>query len=135
MSDQWDTVDYSYTDERIYEEVTLGQLMDACIDNPMLNVVFVGTSRKTVGELHSWRGSYDIPAISYEDGEKTGAQVYTELKEALKHKHYGYKGGEYNYREHEKPYVSRRGSCEEFMIVKIDVVGSDLVLYTKIVPY
>lgn len=124
-----------YNDCERTQFFTIGDLIQACIDNPNLPVRFLET-QYTVGELGSWRGSYDIPAITYDScTDKLGYQVATELKVSLKEKHCGYKGGEYIYHAEEEFYVSRYGYCEEYKVVKAVVEGGFLVLYTKKDPY
>lgn len=114
---------------------TLGDIIDVCDAHPDLEVYFVGTSY-TVGDLHSWRGSYSFPALDYErtevkDSYKTGRQIAETLREQLKQIHYGYKGGEYTFREYDVPYIAEYGSCgHEISICSHEVNGNFLVLNT-----
>ena len=125
----------TYNDGERTSFFTIGDLIQACIDNPNVPVRFLET-QYTVGELISWRGSYDIPCITYDSGkDKLGYEVASELEAALKEKHYGYKGGEYIYYDNDEFYVSRYAYSEEFKVVKAVVEDGFLVLYTKKAPY
>lgn len=113
---------------------TIGSLIEVCKENPTANVVFVDTDY-TVGDLHSWRGVYDLPAISYKTGTKNGKQVAEELEDSLDNMHHGWKGGEYYYNKDDVFYVAQEGRAEEYQVVGTAVVDGVLVLYTKIVPW
>jgi len=114
--------------------MTIGELIHVCNHNPTLVVKFLETDY-TVSSLSSWRGSYDLPSISYESGAKTGKQVAAEIKAELKETHYGYKGGQYKYTANQEFYVANCGSSSEIKVVKAEVEEGVLVLYTKLDPY
>lgn len=115
---------------------TLGELIDLLKDHPNRHVKFLETSY-TIGKLCSWRGSYDIPSVTYTysyDGEL--ASVIAEgLEYALTHEHTGWKGGEYRFSKEDEFYVSEKGTSQEYKIVKAEIEEEILVLYTKIAPY
>lgn len=113
---------------------TIGNLIELCEKFPNIPFVFVGTEYG-VGELGSWRGSYDLPAITYESGNKIGSQIAQELTESLKEQHYGYKGGEYRYYRNDEFYVSAYGCCSEYKVVGYQVEDGVVVLLTKLDPY
>lgn len=131
---QYDTLNYEDLEAENCEPMTLGELMEDLANAGDIPVVFLGT-HYTVGNLMSWRGSYDIPAISYERGYKTAKEIYEQLQGEIKATHWGYKGGEYKYSPNDTFYVSKHSYAEEFMIVKTEVQDGELVLYTKIIPY
>ncbi len=122
------------TDKGENNPLTLGELMTDLANAGDLPVVFLDT-QYTIGSLGSWRGSYDIPALTYDLGAKTGKQLFEQLSEELKETHYGYKGGEYKYSTKDTFYVSEYGCAQEFMVVKTEQEDGCLVLYTKIIPY
>ena len=113
---------------------TIMDLIKVCQEHPTLVVRFLGTNM-SVGVLESWRGSYDIPAITPNHTDKTGAEVAIELAEALQDSHWGYKGGEYRYTKDQEFYIAHHGCSHEYKVVKAEVEDSELVLYTKLDPY
>lgn len=115
---------------------TLGELIDLLNDHPNRYVKFLETDL-TIGKLCSWRGSYDIPAITHEysyEG-KFASVIAIELEESLKRVHHGWKGGEYQYSKDDEFYVATQGTSQEYKIVKAEIEDEVLVLYTKIDPY
>lgn len=128
----------TYGDEENVKFFTIGDLIDICNQHPTKIVRFFET-QYSVGDLGSWRGSYDIPAITPEYEDRCGEQIAKSLQDALKEKHYGYKGGEYTYYATEEFYVAPYGSAAEYKVVKAEVETVDgeemLVLYTKLDPY
>lgn len=136
----YDIVNGGYYDNE-YEEIkffTIGDLIDVCNRNPEKVVRFLGTVL-SIGELCSWRGSYDIPCITPEYEDKTGKQIAEELEKALKEIHVGYKGGNNKYYPEDEFYVASYGSAAEYKVVKAEleeIYGDEiLVLYTKLDPY
>ena len=121
-----------------YEErpkfFTIGNLIDLCLEHPEKTFRFLETDF-TVGYLHSWRGSYDLPAISYEEGADTGAEIAQSLLQSLTQTHHGWKGGEYKYNRNEEFYVSENGRCSEYKICGYKIEGNEVVLLTKLDPY
>lgn len=115
--------------------MTLGEILEVLESGGSKNVVFMGAEQYTIGELMSWRGSYSLPALSYEYATKTADELYAQITDELKLTHHGYKGGEYKYTKDDAPYVAEYGRGQEFCIVDIKEEGGDLVLYTKIIPY
>lgn len=113
---------------------SIEDLVDVCRNHGDLPVKFMGT-KYTVGYLHSWRGSYDLPAISYEDGRKLGKQIADELMVAVREEHTGWKGGEYYYSPSDEFYVSQEGSSREYKVCGAVVDSGYLVLLTKMDPY
>ena len=123
-----------------YEErpkfFTIGNLIELCLDHPEKTFRFLETDF-TVGYLHSWRGSYDLPAISYEEGADTGAEIAQCLLHSLTQTHHGWKGGEYEYNRGEEFYVSKLGCPEEYKVCgyEIDESIKEVLLLTKADPY
>lgn len=115
---------------------TLGELIDLLSDHPNRYVKFLETDL-TVGHLCSWRGSYDIPSVTYEHSSKgkLANTICAELAYALTQAHHGWKGGEYRYTRDEEFYVSEKGTSQEYKIVKAEIEDEVLILYTKIAPY
>lgn len=124
----------SISDGESVEFFTIGDLIDACENHPHLPVIFLGTGR-TVGNLGSWRGSYDLPSIEPIPALRIGADIANSLRQQLTETHYGWKGGEYHYDEGEEFYVASAGSSAEYKVVKAVVENGTLVLYTKLDPY
>ena len=116
--------------------LTLGELIALLNDHPNRHVKFLETDL-TIGKLCSWRGSYDIPSLTYEYSYqgKLASVITTELEYALTHEHIGWKGGEYHYTRDDEFYVSERGTSQEYKVVKAEIEHEVLVLYTKIAPY
>ena len=121
-----------------YEErpkfFTIGNLIELCLEHPEKTFRFLETDF-TVGYLHSWRGSYDLPAISYEEGAEYGMDVADCLMAALSQTHHGWKGGEYKYNRKEEFYVSKEGSCTEYKVCGYKTEGNEVILLTKLDPY
>jgi hypothetical protein len=115
---------------------TLGNLIDLLNDHPNRHVKFLETDL-TIGKLCSWRGSYDIPSVTYDysyEG-KLASVIAGELEYALTHDHTGWKGGQYSYSKEDEFYVSEKGTSQEYKVVDAKIEDEVLVLYTKIVPY
>lgn len=133
---QYDSLNYnSYEDE--YNFYSIQDLIDVCNKYPYHKFKFFDTDY-TVGDLCSWRGSYDIPSITYITGNKTGKEVAEQLEAQIKQKHHGYKGGENTYYPDDVFYVSLWGSCQEFKVVgfEVDKDSEDtILLMTKIDKY
>ena len=113
---------------------TIGQLIETLVAHSNLPVMFVGTDY-TIGNLGSWRGSYDIPSITYQHGKRLSGDVAQQLQAEINEDHYGYKGGTYRYLDNEEFYVSVYGSCEEYKVISAYVEDGVLILVTKIDPY
>jgi len=113
---------------------TIGDLLRELENSNANSVRFIGTDY-TVGALHSWRGSYNIPALEYEKGYKSPQQLAEEIRTGLRETHYGWKGGEYSYTEDDTFYVAQRGSSSEYQVVDVKTEQGILYLCTKIVPY
>lgn len=122
-------VEHSY--ERSF---TIGDLLTELENSNANSVRFIGTNY-TVGSLHSWRGSYNTPALEYETGYKSPQQVAEEIRKALEKTHCGWKGGDYNYTEDDTFYVAQQGSSSEYQVVDVKTEQGILYLCTKIVPY
>lgn len=125
--------------ETQYEDIgkqvfTVGDLINLAQINPLRVFKFLGTDY-TVGYLHSWRGVYALPAISYEHGEKVGIEIATQLEFALNESHSGWKGGEYRYTRDDEFYVSREGDNSEYKVVGYEREGDTIVLLTKLIPW
>ena len=129
---------YDIIGDGTYEErpkfFTIGNLIDLCLEHPEKTFRFLETDF-TVGYLHSWRGSYDLPAISYREGADTGAEIAQCLLHSLTQTHHGWKGGEYKYNRNEEFYVSENGRCLEYKICGYKTEGNEVVLLTKLEPY
>lgn len=132
----YDIIGSGVTYEKRPEFMTIGNLLELCLDNPDKTFRFAGTDY-TVGYLHSWRGSYDLPAISYEEGTYTGADIAQCLLQSLTQTHHGYKGGKYKYTRGEEFYVSEQGCFEEYKVCgyEIDESIEEVILLTKLDPY
>lgn len=126
---------YEDYENEVQKVFSIGDLLNAFESTSATCVQFIGTTY-TLGHLHSWRGSYDIPAFDYEEDYKSPREVAEEIRAALKEIHYGWKGGEYQYMVDDVPYIAHRGSSgEEHKIVDVKNEGGTLYLCTKIIPY
>lgn len=115
---------------------TIGALIALLNYHKNKHVKFLETDL-TIGKLCSWRGSYDIPCITYEysyEG-KLASVIAAQLEESLERVHHGWKGGEYRYSRDDEFYVAERGTSQEYKVVKAEIEEGVLVLYTKIAPY
>ncbi len=132
----YDIIGSGVTYEKRPEFMTIGNLIELCLDNPDKTFQFVGTDY-TVGYLHSWRGSYDLPAISYKEGADTGEVIAQRLLHALTETHRGWKGGEYKYTRGEEFYVAEKGCSEDYKVCgyEIDESIEEVILLTKLDPY
>ena len=124
----------SISDDESVEFFTIGDLIEACENHPHFPVIFLGTSR-TVGDLGSWRGSYDLPSIEPIPAPRIAGDIANSLRQQLTETHYGWKGGEYHYDEGDEFYVASAGSSAEYKVLKAVVENGTLVLYTKLDPY
>lgn len=122
-------------EDEYQEPYTIGKLLEE-LDNSSANSVRLIGTDYTLGRLMSWRGSYDIPSFDYEVGYKDPANLAGEIREALKDKHWGYKGGEYHYTLKDSFYLAHQGQTgQEHTIVDVKTEQGILYLCTKIVPY
>lgn len=113
---------------------TIGNLIELCLEHLDKTFRFVGTDY-TVGYLHSWRGSYDLPAISYELGANTGNQIAECLLQSLTMHHCGWKSGEYKYTRNDEFYVAEKGRSDEYKVCGYEVNENEITLLTKLDPY
>lgn len=123
--------------EDSWDVYSFGKLLEVFDQKPYAQVKFVDT-QFTIGEVISWRGSHDQPAIIYEEGFRTAKECAEIIRKGLAKKHQGYKGGEYSYREESVPFlVSSADIFEEYKIVgcSYNLMSNSVVLMTKIVPW
>lgn len=121
--------DYDYQ-----ESFTIGRLLDELDSSTANSVRLIGTEY-TLGNLMSWRGSYDIPAFDYVVEYKSPQELADQIRDELKDIHTGYKGGDYKYSRSDTFYISAYGSAGEYQVVDVKTEQSILYLCTKIVPY
>lgn len=113
---------------------TIGKLIRVLNEHASLPVKFIGTDY-TVGSLVSWRGSYDIPSITYEHGGRLAGDIAQQIESELNEEHLGYKGGEYRYFDTDEFYVASYGGSEEYKVISAYVEDDVLILVTKLDPY
>lgn len=113
---------------------TIGKLIRVLNEHASLPVKFIGTDY-TVGSLVSWRGSYDIPSITYEHGERLAGDIAQQIESELNEEHFGYLGGEYRYFDTDEFYVASYGCSEEYKVISAYVEDDVLILVTKRDPY
>lgn len=134
---QYDFISGESSDD--YEEVkffTIGDLIELCKSNPTCKFRFA-EAHATVGDLISWRGSYDLPCITplwYKDFQ-TGEVIAGRLHKQLHEEHSGYKGGKYKYLERDEFYVADSGSAQEYKVVGYTRENGVVTLLTKLDPY
>lgn len=121
-------------EESYQRSFTIGDLLTELENSNANSVRFIGT-HYTVGVLHSWRGSYNIPALEYEIGYKSPQQVAEEIRAGLNQTHCGWKGGTYIYFEDDTFYVAQQGNSSEYQVIDVKTEQGILYLCTKIVPY
>jgi len=133
---QYDIIGFggSISDEGSVEFFTIGDLIEACENHYQLPVIFLGTSL-TVGNLGSWRGSYDLPSIEPIPAPRVAGDIANSLRQQMTETHYGWKGGEYRYYGDDEFYVAPSGNADEYKVVKAAVEDGTLILYTKLDPY
>ncbi len=131
---QYDTLNFdSYEDP--YNFFTIKDLIGLAKQYPDHKFKFLDTDY-TVGDLGSWRGSYDLPAIEPELGTyKTGQEIAKALTDQLIWTHCGWKGGEYKYCEDMEFYVAQQGTSREFKVVGFKEEDDFIILLTKIDKY
>lgn len=130
----WDVVGHYYETQDNYDFFTIQDLIGLGNKYPDHVFKFVETNYSPQ-RLMSWRGAYDLPAIEYGVETKTGKEIAKFLTEQLNETHYGYKGGEYNYRVSDEFYVASYGCSDETKVVGHEVVGDEVILLTKTDPY
>lgn len=125
-------IDSNYEIKDENDWFSISDLIRLCDDYPDHKFVFIGTDY-SVGELISWRGSYDLPAILARTGIKKGCEISVKLSDGLNEKHYGYKGGEYiYYNEDVFRVVLCRSSSAYHSVDGYHVVGDVVYLNTNI---
>ena len=84
---------------------------------------------------HSWRGSYDEPAIGWaQAGSCTSvADFLNELAELISGKtYYGWKGGEYSYNEDQTLHVDNPGCYTDTEIIDVKITEwGDVILCAR----
>lgn len=125
---------YSYESETKPEPLDIDELTMIGRTHADKFIKFDG-SRYTPESLGSWRGSYDLPALTYGITPITGLEFATLLENQVEQIHYGYKGGEYKYQLDDTPYISAYGNCEEHKVVGYYVDGDTVYLKTMYFPY
>lgn len=131
---QYDTLNFdSYEDP--FDFFTIKDLINLTQQYSEHSFKFLETEY-TVGNLGSWRGSYDLPAIEPELGAyKTGKEISESLTDQLTWTHCGWKGGEYKYHEEMEFYVAQQGTSREFKVVGFKEEDDFILLLTKIDKY
>lgn len=131
---QYDIIGGAIMDEEDIKFFTIGNLIELCLEHLDKPFRFLGTDY-TVGDLHSWRGSYDLPAISYENGNKVGSVIAQRLVMSLADVHYGWKGGEYMYTRNNEFYVAKQRDSDEYKVCGYEIKEGEVILLTKLDPY
>ena len=131
---QYDIIGGGSVDADNVKFFTIGNLIELCLEHLDKTFRLIGTDY-TVGDLHSWRGVYSLPAISYGDGDKTGEQIAHSLIASLKVPHCGWKGGDYTYTRNNEFYVSEVGRAEDYKVCGYKAYEGEVVLLTKLDPY
>jgi len=116
------------------EFYTIQMLIDLAVQHPDKEFTFLGTDYAPKS-LSSWRGSYNLPAITYTLGIVNGDMLSNSLLEGLERIHVGYKGGDYRYEAYEEFYVSQESNSDMYKVVGYEVLGNTVTLLTKIDEY
>lgn len=131
---QYDTLNFDSYEDPFYFFI-IKDLIDLAQQYPEHRFKFLDTDY-TVGDLGSWRGSYDLPAIEPELGAyKTGKEISESLTDQLTWTHCGWKGGKYKYHEEMEFYVAQQGTSREFKVVGFKEEDGVIILMTKIDKY
>lgn len=124
----------SYREEESYEVMTIAELLALTVKYPEKVFRFDGTWYHPE-HIRSWRGSYELPSLTYSKEEIKGKTLFSNIQEGLEKDHHGYKGGTYTYNRSQEFYVSRYGYSEEYKVVGYRVESDEVILLTKIVPH
>jgi len=122
------------TQEASYHFYTIQKLIDLAKEHKAKRFVFLGTEYAPK-ELSSWRGSYDLAAITYDTEIVTGNLLAKNLSRGLKEVHTAYKGGDYRYYPEDEFYIANYGSASEYKVVGHEVKNETVTLLTRIDRY
>lgn len=124
-------------------QVTLGELRDALARAPSTAEVRYDVLNLYWHGFHSWRGSYDEPAIGWsgerydargKDYDVTAGALLALVDEALSGKEFtGYKGGEYRYHRASPVNVDNWGDYTCTQLVNVTVEETRVVLHIQTV--
>lgn len=114
--------------------MTLNELKDLASEYPNHKFKLAGTNLGIL-RVHSWRGSYYLPAISPIHAEVKGSDLLKELKETINEIQYGYKGGEYLMHGDDEFYVAHIGNADEYKVFHHEILNNEVILYLDIDEY
>lgn len=123
------------------EQMTIGLLIDELgeIEDKEKIVIF-DFGGFYPGRIHSWRGAYDYPALSFH-GDYNEAPSVQDLISELRQSiltgtiHIGWKGGEFCYDENSRLFVSAVGEANNTGISAVLDSGYHIVLSTIYCEY
>lgn len=111
--------------------LTIGKLLDLLekdqhisgLEEVRLHFLNRDGLERAPGEVASWRGSYDLPAltIGHYDARKTVRELVKELYNSTQRVHHGWKGGEYTFTFNSPLWVSNEGEYHEWAVVGVRV--------------
>jgi len=82
-----------------------------------------------IGEINSYRGYYNQPAVAPSDEEGTVADFMAELDKALSgHVYTGYKGGHYTYTRSHPLFVAAYGEASGTGVIGVDAESDECVI-------
>lgn len=112
-------------------QVTLGELV-ARLESADQSKPVKFDNGKSPGHFNSYRGYYDMVAISW--GEKCSVGQFLELaKNAVGRTFTGYKGGEYTMTKMTPVWVSEYGRCSGVGVIDVDTSGDTVILKTAVI--
>ena len=113
---------------------TIGDLVSLAGEHKAKRFIFIGTELSPQ-ELSSWRGSYELPAITYSSEPITGGTLCSNLTKGLKESHEAYKGGDYRYTDNEEFYVANYGNSSQYKVIGYEITEDTVTLLTRIDRY
>lgn len=116
------------------EFMTLNELKNLASEYPNHKFKLAGTNLGIL-QVHSWRGSYVLPAVSPTHEVVKGSDLVKELKETINEIQYGYKGGEYFMHGDDEFYVTHIGNADEYKVFHHEVLNNEVILYLDIDEY
>lgn len=118
---------------RDVEAISIGEIASVLkMVPPETLVVFDLPGRPYPGDVRSYRGYYNYPAIDESGEECTASMLRDKLEEATSGwTYYGYKGGEYTFARIDPLWVAEWGESSGVLVVGVEVLYNLVILRTK----
>ena len=115
--------------------MTVGEVLDALATADVGAPVYFDFGGCVPTTVHSWRGSYDEPALGWEPPngvDMTVIELIVELEKCTDgHEYTGYKGGEYAYNRHNTLHIDNYGRYTNTELVTVEVNSWCVYLITQ----